>query len=115
MKEVETRGKRRVENQQENEKKKRRRRKGWKNGENRKKLGQGKGNRVKVEKGGDRRVWRSPCAPHPGYFMDHAVQLQDLPVRYRGPCLPRDPLPFRGSQPGFLGVPWGLWGVLGPP
>lgn len=43
---------------------------------------------------GGRWIWESPHAPHPGYFMDHAVQLQDLPVRYEGLCPLKDPLPF---------------------
>lgn len=62
-----------------------------------------------------------PVSPPPGYFMDHAVQLQDLPVRYWGavscpgtpsPC--GDP-PLPSSLRGFLWppIPWGVfWGPL---
>lgn len=40
-----------------------------------------------------------PVLPHPGYFMDHAVQLQDLPVRYRGVVSPPQRSPL------LLGIP----------
>lgn len=49
-----------------------------------------------------RRFWELRCTPQPhpstpGYFMDHAVRLEDLPIRYR---VPRSP-PFpTGEKPG---------------
>lgn len=63
-----------------------------------------------------RGFWEPRCTPQPhrstpGYFMDHAVQLEDLPIRYR---VPRSP-PFpTGENPGTplpttRGVP-GVWG-----
>lgn len=77
-----------------------------KKGENGKKLGErGRTGKKQRKRGVADDFGVHLVLPHPGYFMDHAVQLQDLPVRYWGVVFPpRDSLSFWGSQPDALGV-----------